>query len=130
MPPGIEDMLIRLIDGCARAQGRDVGQSRYALNVSEEIHERRRLGRRARPEAGSIPTGPHARRPIFFGAGKLPTDRHRHASPGDPRLTFFAAKKDVDDEAYIREHTRGRSCSCASLFLEPCALSRWRCNVG
>src|SRR4051794_21327406 len=33
MPPGIEDMLIRLIDGCARAQGRDVGRSRYALNV-------------------------------------------------------------------------------------------------
>jgi hypothetical protein len=48
MPAGIEDMPVRLIGGCARAHGRDVGRLSLLCieGTLEEIHECPRLGGR------------------------------------------------------------------------------------
>jgi len=52
MPPGIEDMLVRLIGGCRRAHGRrNLGRlSRLRVERAlEKIHESPRFGRRGAP---------------------------------------------------------------------------------
>src|SRR6266481_8267238 len=73
MPPGIEDMLVRLITGGTRAHGRNVGWLSYALKVrSKKSTNARALAVAARPVGSTA----HRSR-----AGRLHSDRTARTAP-------------------------------------------------